>query len=58
MGEWDEEVMLAEWYHWTPDQVGRMDPDFIDEIFARKRAEVEHQKRQEARAKRERKARQ
>jgi len=33
--------VLAEKYQWTPEQVNRMDPDFIEEVLARTRAEAE-----------------
>lgn len=34
--------MLAEAHSWTPEQVNQMDPDFIDELFAQKRARADH----------------
>lgn len=35
--------MLAESHNWTPEQVDRMDPGFIDELFAYKQARADHE---------------
>jgi hypothetical protein len=37
---WDVYVMLADSYHWTPQEVDAMDPDFIDELLAFRSAQV------------------
>jgi len=46
-------VLLAEEHHWTPEQVSRMDEDYVTEVVARIRArndvERHRQKRQERR---------
>ena len=31
--------MLADRYRWTPEQIDRMDPDYLEELQARMRAE-------------------
>lgn len=43
-GEFDTEIALALRFNWTPEQVGRMDPDFIDELAEALRAEAKHTK--------------
>ena len=45
VGDYDLFVTLAERYHWTPEQICRMDPDFLEEVTARIRAEAEAEKR-------------
>ena len=49
-------VILAERYHWTPEQVSRMDPDFVVELLIRIRAEseVEAQRARREKARRRR----
>lgn len=48
--------MLAERYHWTPEQICRLDEDYITELLARIRAEADvaeaKRKRDEAKSKR------
>jgi hypothetical protein len=39
---WDIYVTLADRYQWTPEQVDRMDPDFVDEMTAYMNAAVDH----------------
>lgn len=59
-GRYDIQVMLAEAHGWTPEQVDRMDPQFIAELFAQKTAKGDYEaqqadddpKKQEARRKR------
>lgn len=41
VGRYDLLVTLAERYQWTPEQVLRMDPDFVDEIVIRCRADAD-----------------
>jgi hypothetical protein len=36
---WDIYVRCAERYHWTPDQVQHLDPDFVAELLLYWRAE-------------------
>ena len=45
-------MALAERYHWTPAQVGRMDPDFVEELLVRMRAEADVEKARQKRAER------
>jgi hypothetical protein len=45
-------VVLAKQFRWTPEQVDRMDPFFVDELMAYIDAEAEHQKELEKREKR------
>ena len=52
MGDYDAEIALAERYHWTPEQIGQMDPDYIGELLTRIRAEADHQAAEERRNKR------
>lgn len=40
MGRYDLYVLLAERYHWTPEEVGRLDPDFVEELIAKLEAEA------------------
>ena len=46
----DTLVFFAERYHWQPDDVLRLDPDLVDELVTRARAEkdVEDAKRKRA----------
>lgn len=53
VGGYDVLVALAEHYHWTPAQVGRMDPDFIDELLVRMRAEADVERVRRKRAERD-----
>jgi hypothetical protein len=39
-------VSLARAHHWTPEQVGRMDPDFLEELSACMQAEAKIQKQE------------
>lgn len=39
VGECDLYLMLADRYGWTPEEVGRMDPDFVQEVTIRLRAQ-------------------
>ncbi len=36
-------MTLAREHHWTPEQVDRMDPDFIDELFIQAAAQSDHE---------------
>lgn len=56
-GPYDGLIVLAERYHWTPEQIGRMDPDFVEELAIRLRAEVEAAEAERKRQKRKRKRR-
>lgn len=49
-------VILAERYHWTPEQVSRMDPDFVVELLIciRAESEVEAQRARREKARRRR----
>lgn len=38
---WDLYVILAARFGWTPDEINRMDPDFVDELMAYLHAERE-----------------
>lgn len=46
--------VLADLHHWTPEQVNRMDPDFIEEHLTRERArqavDAEKRRRKERQA--------
>lgn len=42
-------VNLAERYHWTPEQVLAMDPDFLDELTVRLAAEADAERAKERR---------
>ena len=44
VGGYDEYITLAVQYNWTPEQVNRMDPDFINEILTRLTAEWDAEK--------------
>jgi hypothetical protein len=55
VGGYDVYVMLAERYHWTPEQVDRLDPDYIDELMIRISVEAEHQEIERKKQERERK---
>ena len=52
VGEWDAYIVLAERYHWTPEQICRLEEDYITELLARSRAEADvaevKRKREEA----------
>lgn len=52
MGSHDNLIALAERYHWTPEQIGDMDPDYTDELLIRLSAEADHQAAEERRSKR------
>lgn len=52
VGDYDNLIALAERYHWTPDQIGDMDPDYTDELLIRMTAEADHQAAEERRNKR------
>lgn len=52
MGDHDDLIALAERYHWTPDQIGEMDPDYVDGLLIRLAAEADHQAVEERRNKR------
>ena len=52
MGDHDDLIGLAERYHWTPDQIGDMDPDYVDGLLIRLAAEADHQAVEERRNKR------
>jgi hypothetical protein len=54
IGDYDLYVHLAEAFQWTPDQVDRLDPDFIVELIAKMNARAEHQKLQQERKKKKR----
>lgn len=41
-GDWDLQVLLAEAHDWTPEEIDRLDPDFIAELLAEKQAKAEH----------------
>lgn len=41
IGEWDLEVSLALRFNWTPEQIGRFDPDYLEELIARLSAETD-----------------
>ena len=56
VGEHDVYVSLAERYQWTPDQINDMDPDYIEDLLSRIRADGDVQREKEAQAERERKA--
>ena len=47
-------VLLAREYHWTPEQIARMDEDFIMEILARIRAENDVERARQRREQRRR----
>ena len=49
--------MLAERYHWTPEQICRMDPDYIAELLVRISAEADVLEARRKAAERERKRR-
>jgi hypothetical protein len=51
-------VILAEAHGWTPEQIDRMDPDFITELFAYKDARATHQEADADRTDEQRKAEQ
>ena len=34
VGQWDIYIAVAERYHWTPEEFGRLDPDFLEELSA------------------------
>lgn len=53
--EYDSYGMLAERYQWTPEQVDRLDPDYIDYLLARIAAESDYQESERKKAERERK---
>lgn len=55
VGGYDAYVMLAERYHWTPEQIDRLDPDYIDELLIRMSVEAEYQEAERKKAERERK---
>lgn len=48
-------MALAVRFNWTPDQVGRMDPDFVEELVARINAgsELDRERAREAQRRRE-----
>ena len=48
------ELALAERYHWTPEQMGSMDPDFLVEALARLGAEAELSREEQQRQERKR----
>lgn len=56
VGEYDAYIVLAERYHWTPEQICRLEEDYITELLARSRAEsdVTEAKRKKEEAKRKR----
>ena len=39
IGEYELEVELAMHFHWSPEEIGRMSDDYLDELLARMRAE-------------------
>ena len=43
MGDFDLYVMLAERHHWTPEQIDRFDPDFVEELMAHHTAKAENE---------------
>ena len=53
----DTLVLLAERYHWRPEDVLRMDPDFVDEVVVRARAETDVEAAKRKRAERANKRR-
>ena len=53
VGGYDTYVMLAERYHWTPEQVDRLDPDYIDELLMRMSAEADYQEAERKKQERE-----
>ena len=40
MNEWDMYTTFATDYHWTPEQVDALDPDFLDSLLARRQAQA------------------
>ncbi len=56
VGEYDAYIVLAERYHWTPEQICGLEEDYITELLARSRAEADvaevKRKREEAKRKR------
>ena len=38
VGQFDEMIMLIDRYHWTPEQICRMDTDLLSELLTRDRA--------------------
>src|SRR4051794_15656674 len=39
VGDYDNEIALALRFGWTPEQIGRLDPDYLEELIARLQAE-------------------
>lgn len=40
-------VLLATRHHWTPEQVARLDEDFVTELLARERAEADVERKRQ-----------
>lgn len=63
VGQYDEMIMLIDRYHWTPEQICRMDADLLSELLIRDRAaadvarEAREKAEQEAEAERRRRER-
>lgn len=55
VGGYDTFVVLAERYHWTPDEVRALDPDYIDELLIRIGVESEHNETERKKQERDRK---
>ena len=49
IGDFDLAVSLAIRFGWTPEQIGRLDPDYVDELLARLSAEDDLRAEQERR---------
>jgi hypothetical protein len=52
VGNHDNLIALAERYHWTPDQIGDMDPDYVDELLIRMSAQADQEAVDDKRRKR------
>jgi hypothetical protein len=47
-------LALADLYHWTPEQVEALDPDYVDHLIARQNAQADHHKAESAAEQRKR----
>ncbi len=50
VSEWDWVVNLTLRFGWTPEQIGELDPDYLENLMARLSAEAAVQARAQARA--------
>lgn len=53
VGYYDLEVMLAERYHWTPEQIDELDEEYLVQLLARIRAQGQYEKRQSSKRERD-----